>query len=82
MTAASNTDGAAVTIQGCTGAQSQLWTFENGSVNIFGDKCLDVTNGNAANGNNLQIWSCQPPNNANQMWDYDIVSGEFDSFLF
>jgi len=75
MTAASNSDGARVTLQGCTGAESQLWEFKDGAVKVFGgDKCLDVTDGNASNGNNLQIWSCVDQS-TNQLWDYDIVSG-------
>jgi hypothetical protein len=42
MTAASNTDGAAVSIQACTGAASQQWSFKSGQVQVFGNKCLDV----------------------------------------
>ncbi|KAF5359396.1 hypothetical protein D9756_002913 [Leucocoprinus leucothites] len=71
MTAASNSDGAAVTLQGCTGAQSQQWTFQDGALKVHGNKCLDVKGGNAANGNNLQIQTCSG-GNANQMWDYNI----------
>ncbi len=74
MTAASNSDGAAVTLQGCTGAKSQLWEFKDGAVKVFGNKCLDVTDGNPSNGNNLQIWTCVDQS-TNQLWDYDIVSG-------
>ncbi|KAL9714529.1 hypothetical protein Ac2012v2_002843 [Leucoagaricus gongylophorus] len=71
MTAASNSDGAAVTLQGCTGAKSQLWEFKDGAVKVFGNKCLDVTDGNPSNGNNLQIWTCVDQS-TNQLWDYDI----------
>ncbi|KAJ3569901.1 hypothetical protein NP233_g4761 [Leucocoprinus birnbaumii] len=71
LTAASNADGAAVTLQGCTGAQSQLWTFDNGAVKVHGNKCLDVTGGSQNNGNHLQIWTCGN-GNPNQSWDYDI----------
>jgi len=62
-----------VTLQGCTGAESQLWEFQDGAIKVFGNKGLDVTDGNALNGNNLQIWSCVDQN-TNQLWDYDIVS--------
>lgn len=79
ITAASNSDGAPVTLQGCTGAESQLWEFQDGAVKVFGNKCLDVTDGNASNGNNLQIWSCVDQS-TNQLWDYDIVSW-FPSFV-
>ncbi|KAF8155348.1 carbohydrate-binding module family 13 protein [Mycena galopus ATCC 62051] len=74
LTAASNTDGAIVTIQPCTGASTQKWTFTGGSVKIFSNtKCLDVTGGSTANGNKLQIWTCSS-NNANQQFYY---SGDY-----
>ncbi|KAJ7765851.1 carbohydrate-binding module family 13 protein [Mycena maculata] len=69
LTAASNTNGAIVTIQTCTGSSSQVWTFTGGSVTVFGTKCLDATNGATTNGNKLQIWTCSK-NNANQQWWY------------
>ncbi|KAL0948641.1 hypothetical protein HGRIS_010447 [Hohenbuehelia grisea] len=70
LTAASNTDGAPVTIQPCTGSDTQLWTFQNGPVTAFGgSKCLDIPGGNAADGVQLQIWSCQP-GNPSQVWEY------------
>lgn len=72
LTAASNTDGAAVTIQPCTGATSQKWQFVgNGQVQVFGNKCLDVTDGVNANAVKMQIWTCST-NNANQQWDYNV----------
>ena len=55
------------------GAESQLWEFQDDAIKVFGNKCLDVTDGNASNGNNLQIWSCVDQS-TNQLWDYDIVS--------
>jgi hypothetical protein len=58
MTASSNIDGAAVTIQSCTGAAAQKWTFSGGSVKIFDDKCLDVTNGENVEGVKMQVWTC------------------------
>jgi len=71
LTAASNSDGAAVTIQACTGAASQMWTFNGGQVKLFGNsKCLDVTNGANTNGNKLQIWTCSTNGNQNQQWYY------------
>jgi len=75
MTAQSNTDGAAVTLQTCTGAASQLWVFSGssagGPVKIFGNKCLDVTDGKNVDGTKLQIWTCGT-NNPNQQWWYSI----------
>jgi hypothetical protein len=74
LTAASNTDGAPVTLQTCTGATSQQWSFTGGSqggqVQIFGSKCLDVINGVNADGTKLQIWTCSTNGNVNQIWWY------------
>lgn len=70
LTAASNNDGAFVTIQTCTGADAQMWTFGEGSVTVFGSKCLDVTDGNTADGTKLQIWTCSTDNNPNQQFYY------------
>ncbi|KAF9259747.1 ricin B lectin, partial [Marasmius fiardii PR-910] len=69
--AASNSDGAAVQLQSCSGATSQSWTRSGSTIRVYGNKCLDVTNGSATNGNKMQIWTCAD-NNTNQMWS---VSG-------
>ncbi|KAJ7877197.1 hypothetical protein B0H13DRAFT_1539876, partial [Mycena leptocephala] len=47
FTAASNTDGAAVEIEDCIsgGSTSQNWTISGSTLQVFGTKCLDVTNG-------------------------------------
>ncbi|KAJ7650908.1 carbohydrate-binding module family 13 protein [Roridomyces roridus] len=69
LTAASNADGAIVTIQTCTGATSQKWTFNDGSIKIFGNsKCLDVVGGSTTNGNKFQIWTCSTNHNPNQQF--------------
>lgn len=76
MTAASNNDGAQVAIQPCTGASAQKWTFSGGQVKIFGNKCLDVTNGQDANGVKLQIWTCSSTNTNQQFYytgDYRLA---------
>lgn len=71
LTAASNTNGAAVTIQACTGADAQKWTFEGGQVKLFSKtKCLDVTDGTNADGTKLQIWDCSTNGNVNQQFYY------------
>ncbi|KAJ6551792.1 ricin B lectin domain-containing protein [Mycena capillaripes] len=69
--AASNADGAAVVLGDCASANAQ-WTVPKGANNagtlqIFGDKCLDVTNGATTNGNKLQIWTCATAN-TNQLF--------------
>ncbi|KAF5379825.1 hypothetical protein D9615_005796 [Tricholomella constricta] len=69
MTAASNTDGAVVTIEPCTYSANQKWTFTGGGVQIFGTKCLDVPSGSTVDGTKLQIWSCTG-NNPNQQFSY------------
>ncbi|KAF7364653.1 hypothetical protein MVEN_00334800 [Mycena venus] len=73
LTAASNTDGAAVTIAACGNATSlNSWVLPQGAgavgtIRIFGDKCLDVTNGMNVDGTKLQIWTCAS-GNTNQLW--------------
>jgi len=84
LAAASNEDGAPVIIQHC-GAGSQNWTLSAGSgsetngvgpigkITMFGgSKCLDLTNGNTANGNKLQLWTCFD-GNTNQKWSVNNV---------
>jgi Ricin-type beta-trefoil lectin domain len=70
MTAVSNTDGAAVTLQTCTGADSQKWTFDSGSVKVFGSKCLDVVGGQNVDGTKLQIWTCSTNQDPSQQFFY------------
>ncbi|KAJ6493311.1 ricin B lectin domain-containing protein [Mycena sanguinolenta] len=74
LVVASNTDGAAVTIKtACTNATAlNTWVFTEGegavgNIQIFGDKCLDVTNGANVDGTKLQIWTCAS-GNTNQLW--------------
>ncbi|KIM37844.1 carbohydrate-binding module family 13 protein [Hebeloma cylindrosporum] len=69
LTAASNVNAASVTIQPCTGSASQKWTFGGGVVKVFGDKCLAVPEGSAADGTKLQISTCLT-DNPNQKWGY------------
>lgn len=74
LTASSNANGASVAIQDCVPhAANQLWTITGSTVTIFGDKCLDDTHGNTANGQKLQIWKCSS-GNTNQNW---VNSGLF-----
>ncbi|KAJ7635006.1 hypothetical protein FB45DRAFT_1025905 [Roridomyces roridus] len=69
LAAASNSDGAAVQITDCVsgGSDSQSWTVSGSALQIYGNKCLDVSGGSTANGNKMQIWTCNTPNN-NQQW--------------
>ncbi|TRM58652.1 carbohydrate-binding module family 13 protein [Schizophyllum amplum] len=72
LTAASNSDGAAVSISPCvSGAAAQKWTFDGGAIKVFGDKCLDVTDGNNADGTKLQVYSCSN-GSVNQQFYYNI----------
>ncbi|KAJ7858760.1 hypothetical protein B0H13DRAFT_1727078, partial [Mycena leptocephala] len=73
LTATSNADGAPVIIKDCgTNATSlNSWVLPKGSnvvgtLQIFGDKCLDVTSGANTDGTKLQIWTCAA-GNTNQM---------------
>ncbi|KAJ7612043.1 hypothetical protein DFH06DRAFT_154042 [Mycena polygramma] len=68
LTAASNADGAVVEIEDCVSAGStgQSWTVSGAILQIFGNKCLDVTGGATADGTKLQIWTCS--GGPNQKW--------------
>lgn len=70
LTAASDADGAAVSISECgqNPSTGQQWTVSGNTLTVFGDKCLDNTNANEANGNKLQIFTCFA-GNTNQEWD-------------
>ena len=71
LTAASNVDGAPVTIQTCIDSAAQKWAFTEGSVKIFENKCLDVTGGNKADGTKLQILTCVA-DDPNQQFSYTV----------
>lgn len=80
LTAASNTDGAQVTIDTCTGAAAQKWTFGDAQrVKIFGDKCLNVVDGSTADGTKLQIWTCSTNGDVNEKFWFSYVSAELMS---
>jgi hypothetical protein len=71
LTATSDTDGAPVTIQTCSDSVVQKWTFTGGPVQTLGNKCLDVTGGNNADGTKLQIRTCIA-NDPNQQFSYTV----------
>jgi len=73
LTPASNTNNAAVQIQPCSGSSSQSWTNVGGTLQIFGNKCLDVTGGSTANGVKMQIYTCNA-GNANQQ--FTVTTGD------
>ncbi|TFK32694.1 ricin B lectin domain-containing protein [Crucibulum laeve] len=62
ITMSGNYDGAPVRIQDCDyrhGNPNQRWHFEGSIIQALGtNKCLDVTDGNSANGAKLQVWTC------------------------
>lgn len=59
ISAKENKDGAEVVLTDCSDSdQGQDWTINGTEYTVFGDKCLDVTEGRNENGNKLQIWSC------------------------
>lgn len=69
LAAASNANNAAVEIEDCVpSSAAQLWTVKGFNLQIFGNKCLDDTSGNTANGAKMQIYTCNT-GNTNQQWD-------------
>ncbi|KAF7354293.1 hypothetical protein MVEN_01117600 [Mycena venus] len=80
LTAASDTDGAAVTLSVCLDAVPNgniTWTLPvaplTGQIKTFNNKCLDVPNGSTANGVKLQIWTCTA-GNTNQLFQVHASS--------
>ncbi|KAK6993091.1 ricin B lectin domain-containing protein [Favolaschia claudopus] len=79
ITAASNTNGAQVSLVNCLNADFHdtfpdgniTWSIPvaplTGKMTTFGNKCLDVPDGSTANGVKLQIWDCEA-GNTNQIW--------------
>ncbi|CAK5270007.1 unnamed protein product [Mycena citricolor] len=105
IAAESNADGAAVVIAGCVQVSitdqlpngNNTWTAPTagftGPITTYDNKCLDVTDGSAANGTKLQIWTCVPgsknqmfTNNGNQLvWAgtnqcVDLTDGNLEGF--
>jgi hypothetical protein len=75
LSAASDTDGAIVTTETCTGANTQKWTFADGALKTLTNKCLDVKDGNTTNGAKLQIWTCFS-GSTNQQFYYNFWSNQ------
>ena len=77
ISATNNADGASVVLAECrrftdTAPANQSWVYAteplSGPIKTYGGtKCLDVPNGDATNGNHLQIWSCVE-GSTNQQW--------------
>ena len=64
---ASMVNGARLVLANCDGSAGQQWLVANDRVQLANGKCLDMTDGNANNGVQPQIWDCAS-NNANQSW--------------
>ncbi|KAG7091228.1 hypothetical protein E1B28_010279 [Marasmius oreades] len=84
LVAPNNTDGAPVSIVACDKLAetfpngNQTWVVPvrpmSGTIKTFGGtKCLDVRDGNDANGNPLQIWTCVE-GSTNQQWMFDSAA--------
>ncbi|KAJ7780111.1 ricin B lectin domain-containing protein [Mycena maculata] len=78
VSAATNADGVALVIHNCNTENIEAvgWEFTSYDppetplpqpIVIFGDKCIDVTNGVNEDGTLLQIWTCVE-GNTNQQW--------------
>ncbi|KAK7038571.1 hypothetical protein R3P38DRAFT_547780 [Favolaschia claudopus] len=79
LTASNNADGAPVVIEMCSApTPGNSWVVPNGNnaagaLKIFGNKCLDVTDGINTDGTRLQIWICAS-GNTNQLWEPEFGS--------
>ena len=75
LTATSNSASSSITLQSCSSppTESQKWTFANGQVQVFGNKCLQVPNGTNQDGVKLQIATCDSGNKG-QQFGYSVWS--------
>lgn len=48
----------------------KICEFQNGQVQLYSTKCLDVINGVNADGTKVQIWDCEVPIAVNQQFNY------------
>ncbi|KAJ7097718.1 ricin B lectin domain-containing protein [Mycena epipterygia] len=72
LTAPTNANGGPVVVEPCDGSTSQSWTQNGQTIVVYGNMCLDVTNGNTANGVKMQIWECNPSDGGvNQLFIYN-----------
>ena len=74
LTAGGEANGDPVVVETCTGGALQIWNFTatDGGATVSthnGTLCLDVTNGNTADGTFTQVWACTP-GDVNQNWFY------------
>ena len=63
-------NGAHLRLTTCTGSAAQRFTYNSAYdlVSVKADKCVDVPDGNSANGITAQIWECT--GEGNQKWHY------------
>lgn len=74
LAAVKNSDNAQVVIEDCDGSDSQSWTINgDGTLKVFGNKCLDVPNGSTTIGQKLQIYTCFAGNTNQQ---FKLTAGE------
>jgi hypothetical protein len=72
-----NENGTSPILWTCHGGTSQTWTIRpDGSIRVFGDKCLDVANGDSRSGARVQIYQCNA-GNPNQKW---LIDGQLLRF--
>ncbi|KAF4613849.1 hypothetical protein D9613_008118 [Agrocybe pediades] len=77
LTATSNAVNAPVTLTTCSNPPnaSQKWTFANGQIKVFGNKCLQVPNGTNQDGVKLQIATCNGSKGTGaQAFEYSVWS--------
>lgn len=67
MAAATTNNGAGLSVQDCGSPQALFWAQPGDGTLRLNDKCLDATDGKAADGVLLQLWDCAQ-NNSNQQW--------------
>ncbi|KAJ7190229.1 hypothetical protein GGX14DRAFT_606290 [Mycena pura] len=74
LAAPTNANGGTVVIAPCDGSTSQSWTHTGNTLVVYGNKCLDVTNGSTTNGVKMQIWTCTPGNTGDLNQQFTVTS--------
>jgi hypothetical protein len=75
-------------VRDCSGVNAQVWDFNNNEVRGWGGKCLNVPNGNTANGTPLELRLCSSDDfrlqftfyDPNQRWNLTRVSSTSANF--
>jgi len=75
-------NGSPIQMSECSEGVEMQWIIDGSVIHLSQDfnKCIDLSNGNTANGSGMQLWDCQS-GQKNQIWIYDIAHQAIHSGL-